>query len=1574
MAVRDPAEILGQPSKESLEWVFRDFCRYYPYESAKAEEIYRSLIQYALCLDNQLDLTAHLGSTDRHVDSHGQKASGEIWRRPRILVDVEDTENGSLFHSLLWESLECIHRLHNVEAKWIYIVRRIGHSKQGMGQRNLDDAAQAPTKPLRAAPRRHRPAITKPTFNILLAVSRPDKNEDIDPYLACDAISDLLVDMGPKDSAKFRLEISRPGTWSAFKKHVSSRTEAWHLSGGDGPWFDVVHFDVHGVVQDGAARLRFVSGSGRNEYRPSFEEVGSLLQSNAIRTVVFNSCDSARVTKTEESNMALKLLSFGVQDVVAMQFPLTSTAASHFVKAFYSFYLTGTYSISEATHLARQVLFGIRSRDTYLSVQVELPDFVVPVLYHDEPAGASDEVAAVSKLPKPSKQMIQASEMCSSLDAEFKSWGPFLGRNYDGMAVEWQLFREKSTNVILITGEHGCGKTTFSQWLMRWWFITGVATLGCAFSYKSRDESNILSLLKELYDSSRPDHPERLESLISQLISNPFVIHIDSVECLSSPSMSVAMGPVGDVNDEDKAHLKDFIRRLKGGRTIVILNSISNESWLELPRYAVYELGALSHPHACRLAHAILRTENLGDKFQDPDSISYIGYMMYMLHCNPSAIINTIKGLVLTPTIATNAPTMFNVLLVAYLAPNLGESQLRECLEFIRRIHARYISDTPRVLLLLGLAAPTNSFTPRFFEYLSSAVNSFYPGASLTAQDALEFVEGSFIGSSWIQKGRARVPNSGGEKQQFYLVHPLLTNILRFVLDQGQYHENMPFLLQSNGLSMESYCSWQQHLFKTFYHDLALRALALLGGEASASAESYFNTLNYLAALHSFSKDNSNVSTDPDLAVFALTIWLPITNVLWEHAVESISATIPFDILLGHATTAIKLFEARSQPDNPTYDGFAQIYRRLCFHLYRFYISKSPRKSLPFVGNMLEISCAPLTSTNPLDLGQATRLADDLWDLVNSYLSLGKRFASSKIALVVGVVLCRAVAKTVEEQAEYYAHVARTCQALFQVSKQGDRTYRHNFDMLILDLMKKVADEKSVPLPTQYFDDFRKPKKTRTGSTGGRGVQEVIDIGWESENYRIDRSNVVKAIDTSQMLLAARQTDKAKACFVELLRQALGSGDMAAQFACQRGLALLYYDLREWDTAGRHAQQAMELLSKKRNSRADWMPWSDEEYNVMHLKFAIIFAELDRWPLAIHAFNHVLNVDGPTQSGWNPPQLSHFQTPVEFADYAKEALMTGLALLSLPPQFLISSSRVRELRRKFVEWLRDVSPIAWPQFDLSKINVETLVGDVDVTQLPDHPSSLELNELLARYQAYMVDSSSASDCDVERSAVRNKLNDAIELLVSHSIGPNVKLVKETDFPGEKLGGGETPRSSDGIANSNDNVLPHASNTNPPGEQEGEEGREQVQQVPMPRGILVSPEFYIKLGWAMGVDEAQKLDLHLPANHFVCWEVLVRTISFYVRASSVTPLSENVRLSGTVYHLLEAIYRGEAVVAANPSNEAIRTVIGLLLDEHGDGETDKMNDALRLLFPEFMAAEATRSVPLLDPHPGLTIPI
>jgi hypothetical protein len=163
------------------------------------------------------------------------------------------------------------------------------------------------------------PIIESPKrdYNILLVVARPSKEEDINPLLGARAIFGALEGLAAVSTVKVNVEIARPGTWDAFVDHIESRTRAWHAEGGKGAWFDVVHFDVHGVVRNGVASLLFLSSKGTHALKRPAEMIGALLKENHVRFAVLNSCDSANQNPRwwAESRISLSSngISFGLQ-------------------------------------------------------------------------------------------------------------------------------------------------------------------------------------------------------------------------------------------------------------------------------------------------------------------------------------------------------------------------------------------------------------------------------------------------------------------------------------------------------------------------------------------------------------------------------------------------------------------------------------------------------------------------------------------------------------------------------------------------------------------------------------------------------------------------------------------------------------------------------------------------------------------------------------------------------------------------------------------------------------------------------------------------------------------------------------------------------------------------------------------------------------------------------------------------------------------------------------------------------------------------------------------------------------
>ena len=81
--------------------------------------------------------------------------------------------------------------------------------------------------------------LTQQDLRVLLVTARPQGAYDVSHMFVSSVIGDVAAAVEAKD-AKFSLtiEISRPGTFEAFQRHLGRRPKGY---------FHLVHFDVHGV-------------------------------------------------------------------------------------------------------------------------------------------------------------------------------------------------------------------------------------------------------------------------------------------------------------------------------------------------------------------------------------------------------------------------------------------------------------------------------------------------------------------------------------------------------------------------------------------------------------------------------------------------------------------------------------------------------------------------------------------------------------------------------------------------------------------------------------------------------------------------------------------------------------------------------------------------------------------------------------------------------------------------------------------------------------------------------------------------------------------------------------------------------------------------------------------------------------------------------------------------------------------------------------------------------------------------------------------------------------------------------
>jgi len=205
-----------------------------PFDADRAIQCIRLLQRYSDALFDQLKL-ATIGPRINLAEMQGCEAE-------TLMVDIsESSGTTSSIHQIYWELLED-------ERLWLGMVRDIivrrrftsdRISKQLEDFRNIQNHDKlAPWRPIVTG--------TRPSsFNFLLvvAINLDAANPEVDPAVGLASLAALFQEIEQSSGSRIVLEVVRPGTYAAFRKHLQLSTEK-HGRG----YFHLVHFDMHGAV------------------------------------------------------------------------------------------------------------------------------------------------------------------------------------------------------------------------------------------------------------------------------------------------------------------------------------------------------------------------------------------------------------------------------------------------------------------------------------------------------------------------------------------------------------------------------------------------------------------------------------------------------------------------------------------------------------------------------------------------------------------------------------------------------------------------------------------------------------------------------------------------------------------------------------------------------------------------------------------------------------------------------------------------------------------------------------------------------------------------------------------------------------------------------------------------------------------------------------------------------------------------------------------------------------------------------------------------------------------------------
>ncbi len=615
ITVNDP---FSEEEEKRLGWYFEEHLTFPFTDKVKFAEAGASVAQYGEKLFDQV--FADRRAYARYADLRGGLDS--------LVIEIAGEPE---FHALHWEALKDpdLPRALSLDAVFI----RRNRAPQTIG------AAGAPS----------------PTINVLVVTARPGGAKDV----AYRTISRPLVEALGQANLRVKIDLLRPGTYRALTEHLEATRDARGAG-----YYHVIHFDCHGALLkydefDAFERAlvdkfsyqsaTFQSARYGRPHLPPYEgekgfiflepdardaegkadpveagELANLLQAHKVPIVILNACQSAKQAraaskegpgeaapeagaaaeyKARETSVGAALMAAGAQLVVAMGYSVTVSAARLFMQTFYGA-LFDHGEPAKAIRRARQALLNDKTRRAYYSQTIELEDWLLPVAYRNREA----------RLQTRDFTGPEATAYFAKKAGRYRPQPPtygFFGRDLDALAVE-RLVLDR--NLLLIRGMGGAGKSALLRHLGEWWQTTGFVDEVFYFGWdeKAWNRQQILRAVAEKLLPAAEFHgvfvpmgeAAQQAYLAEKLRGTRHLLILDNLESITGAHMAIK----NTLPEEERAKLRDLLRALEGGKTVVLMGSRAGEEWLlDKLRANTYALPGLDEEAATGLANEVLR-------------------------------------------------------------------------------------------------------------------------------------------------------------------------------------------------------------------------------------------------------------------------------------------------------------------------------------------------------------------------------------------------------------------------------------------------------------------------------------------------------------------------------------------------------------------------------------------------------------------------------------------------------------------------------------------------------------------------------------------------------------------------------------------------------------------------------------------------------------------------------------------------------------------------------------------------------------------------------------------------------
>jgi len=683
ITVTDP--FTNQEEKD-LEWYFEEWLVFPTLETDKAQKAANSVQNYGENLFKQV-FQSNLNAYGEYRDLRKQLS------QLQIIIESQSPE----FQALHWEALKDpdLPRPFSIDC----II-----SRQRRG---------ATVVPVQMA--------TYPTINLLVVIARPNEESDVNYR----TISRPLVELVNSSEIPVKIDILRPGTYESLTRHLDEKGEGY---------YHVIHFDVHGGLMEyeqyqrqvhgdswryqrgwgledlaeyeGVKAFLFLEGEEKGQATPvEATELANLLTGKNIPICILNACQSAKQISQEsedyrETSLGSRLMTAGMQAVVAMGYSVTVSAAKLMMKPIYQQLLNGK-DLTEAMRKGRLELFNNKQRRAYYNTRIDLEDWLLPVIY------CRGKINLNLRPFTPEEEEKYWEHIGNQYVFPLPEYG-FVGRDLEILKMEKALLKH---NILLLKGMGGTGKTTLLNYLREWWQKTNWATHIFYFGYDIKAwtlEQIVYEIGQGIYNRFEQasfqamNLKARVRKLEQKLRSEAYILILDNLESVTGQPLAIQ----NTLPENEREAIADFLKNLVGGKTKVILGSRSEETWLQRRTFKenIYQLQGLDQESRTELAERILERQAKSRKNAIKKD-DYFKRLMKLLAGYPLAM-----EVVLANLKRQSPEEIWQGLQLAELVNVGDEDKTNNIIKCVEYSHSNLSEEAQKLLLCL---APFSGFIPR---------------------------------------------------------------------------------------------------------------------------------------------------------------------------------------------------------------------------------------------------------------------------------------------------------------------------------------------------------------------------------------------------------------------------------------------------------------------------------------------------------------------------------------------------------------------------------------------------------------------------------------------------------------------------------------------------------------------------------------------------------------------------------------------------------------------------------------------------------------------------------------------